>query len=116
MQRQGPCLFGCRFGDDSIVHYASCSVLSNLMWRKLKLDRLPVQDQLAGFLLLEPSWKEGREEVVARRALGVYATFMACNKVRNGLALCTSDVWLQCMKEGAASSKKLSVILNQLWT
>jgi len=86
------------------------------MWCKLKLDRLPVQDQLAGFLLLEPSWKEGREEVFARRGLGVYATFMACNKVRNALALCTSDVWLQCMKEGAASSKKLSVILNQLWT
>jgi len=75
MQRQGPCLFGCRAGDDSIVHYASCSVLSNLMWCKLKLDRLPVQDQLAGFLLLEPLWKEGREEMVARRALGVCATF-----------------------------------------
>ena len=116
MQRHAPCLFGCGFGEDSIVHYASCSVLSNLMWRKLKLDRLPIENQLAGFLLLEPYWKEGREEEVSRRALGVYATFMACNIVRNGGALCTADVWLQCMKEGAASSKKLSVILNQLWT
>ena len=65
MQRRAPCLFGCGFGEDSIVHYASCSVLSNLMWCKLKLDRLPVEDQLAGFLLLEPYCKEGREEVAA---------------------------------------------------
>ena len=98
------------------MHYASCSVLSKLMWCKLKSDRLPVEIQLAGFPLLEPYWKEGREEVIARRALGVYATFMACNKVRKGLALCTADVWLQCMKEGATSRKKVSVILNQLWT
>ena len=116
MQRNGPCFFGCEFGEDSIVHDASCTKLSNLMRSKLNLEPLPVEGQLAGFLLLEPCWHVRHGSMMARRALGVYATFMACNKVRKGAATCTADVWQQCLKEGVASSKVLSDIFGQLWT
>ena len=86
------------------------------MRSKFKLEPLPAEGKLAGFLLLEPCWHVQHASMIARRALGLYAVFMACNKVRKGSATFTADVWQQCLKEGAVSSKVLSDILGQLWT
>ena len=116
MQRSSPCLFCCGQGEDSIAHYARCTVVARLMSTKLELVRQPAESQLAGFLLLEPCWRPGRESLLSRRALGVYATFLASNKVRKGQAQNAEEVWMQYLKEGAASSQKLAAFLHEVWT
>jgi hypothetical protein len=115
MQRSSPCLFGCGQGEDSIAHYSRCTMVARLMSSKLRLARQPPESRLAGFLLLEPCWRPGRESMLARRALGVYATFMASNRVRKGQAQNAEEVWMQYLKEGAASSQHLAAFLHEAW-
>ena len=115
MQRSSPCLFGCAQGEDSIPHYARCSKLALLMRNKLGTHQPANGTRLEHFLLLEPPFDPSRKEIFARRALGVYAAFMACNKVRKGHAANATDTWTQYFKEGASSHKGLADDIRALW-
>ena len=86
------------------------------MRTKLALNDQFCADRLDRFLLLEPRFDHNLGEVFARRALGVYATFMATNRVRKGLANDAEEVWHQMFKEGASSHKKLLKIIREIWT
>ena len=109
MQRSGPCLFGCTHGEDSIPHYARCVNLALLMKNKLGIHLPTNSTHLDHFLLLEPPFEPSSKAFFARRALGVYAAFMACNRVRKGHATSAADAWTQFFKEGASSHKSLQM-------
>ena len=115
MQRSAPCLFGCTHGEDSISHYARCSKLALLMKNKLGIHPPTNGAYLDHFLLLEPPFELSRKTIFARRALGVYAAFMACNKVRKGQATNACETWTQYFKEGASSHKGLADDIRALW-
>ena len=116
MKRQSTCLFGCGHGDDGIEHYSRCRIAQNLSMRKLAVDRPPANRHLDHFLLLEPKLTGDNSSLLARRALALYSTFMATNRVRKGLATNCADVWTQFMKEAAASHSTLLTITRSAWS
>ena len=53
---------------------------------------------------------------LALRALCLYATFIATNAARNGLAMVAGDAWVQAMVEAAARDAPLARIVATLWS
>jgi len=86
--RPSRCLFGCLRGQDSIPHYAFCPCVARLASSRLRLQPAPATARLDDFLLLH-----GRPSAqhLALRALCLYATFIATNAARNGLAMVAGD-------------------------
>ncbi|CAK0852039.1 unnamed protein product [Prorocentrum cordatum] len=112
MQRRSRCLFGCGCGQDSIQHYAFCSVLADLARRKLGLEIPEPRTRLDEFLMLEPRFTVDQSSWFARCALLIYATFKATNAARDGQGMDTSDAWQQAFKEGAASRRDLGFLIG----
>ena len=94
-QKAGGCLFNCPRGEDSIEHYAFCSVFHNLCKMALGLERPPATHCLGDFagvlpyvLSLPEHAREGgnaKATVAALRAIGVYALYRTHNALRHGM-------------------------------
>ena len=107
------CLFGCKYGEDSVEHYSCCEVF----WKCACAPRptgLGIRQDLRsklGFLLLHPEMTE-HERI--RLAIGVYAMFRLVNHTRHNEADASFQYLryfsIMCKRgaEGSQASKLLS--------
>ena len=75
-QRQGACVFGCRFGQDKLEHYACCMRVRHFFESGLQLQG---PTGLDSFFCMDDS----QEETVVARASGIYALYRLYNGVRH---------------------------------
>ena len=84
-QKTGSCLLCCNstVGDDSIEHYARCSVLRDLCHRFIGLPDSHDSTWLGNFVVLGLNHGSVCEGTLAKRAIAVYATYRTTNKLRH---------------------------------
>ena len=115
-QRRRPCLFACGFGEDSLHHYAHCTVIADYAQRRLNLERPAAGNRLDCFLALSPCFCVSVASEVARRALCLFAVHSATNAARHGSIAGTAEALEQFAKEACASHAPLRRIVASEWT
>jgi hypothetical protein len=119
-QGYGPCIFGCRYGEDAIDHYCQCTKLHDYGCRRLRLPRAPDLDQRAtSFMLLEPRSALPDDRLV-RRALLVTAAYRLHYLAQHGQPLNTDPEYLQraldqAVKEAALGHPRAMQTLDSIW-
>ncbi len=78
-QDRGDCLFGCGRGEDSLSHFACCSVVSELFVNGIHLPGSRGPGALDVFFCMNTT----DEEVIAARGRGLYALYRLYNGVRH---------------------------------
>ena len=111
-QGHGPCIFGCRYGEDAIDHYCRCTKLHEYGCSRLRLPRTADMDQRAmEFMLLEPRSSLPDDRLV-RRALHYRA--------RHGQPVNADPEYLrralnQALQEAAIGHPRAMRILDTTW-
>ena len=110
-QRSCDCSFGCRHGEDSIQHFASCPVVCNWIHANLGIRRAPVGEELDHFLGLRIENDEATiyNNTYVSRGLAVYALYKVHNGARHnsfgGASL--EEVFKYFLQEGQAAEHNL---------
>ena len=73
------CYLGCVDATDSIEHYCRCSVVRQVLRKKLRIDICPKR-ALSVFCMCSP--EQNLDDILALSMLGVYATYNATNHYR----------------------------------
>ncbi len=116
-QKQGPCLFGCagRWKEDSIEHYAHCSIVLDFARRALQIDAACGTQRLGHFVTLGLNADKVQEDDLVRRALLLYAVYRATNLLRHipmQSLDSVNDMLLQFAKEGVRGHGSSTAILD----
>ena len=78
--QRGPCLVGCRFGEDSIQHYASCPAIHAVASAQLPLPRAAdPAGRLEQFLVLSAGWTDEARVWQAKWTGTVYRWHVLCH-------------------------------------
>jgi len=119
-QGHGPCIFGCRYGEDAIDHYCRCTKLHEYGCSRLRLPRAADMDQRAmEFMLLEPRSSLPDDRLV-RRALLVTAAYRLHYRARHGQPVNADPEYLrralnQAAQEAAIGHPRAMRILDTTW-
>ena len=115
------CMFACRPGaEDSVEHYANCSVLADLSARALCIRRQPSpQARLAAFLLLEAQNDAMNDDTLIHAALRTAAAYRVHDLVRHGRVrqgTGAREAWRQSLRELVRGSQRAAAALDRVWT
>ena len=118
-QTTGPCLFGCRHGEDAVQHYLACSRLHSHGARQLRLsvpDSPEARRQAA--LLLDPGANLDDCTLVCRALLLAAAYKLHCTHRRKGFLGSEEDIRRalnQAVKEAARGHLVATRVVDQRW-